>query len=200
MKKYAEVDWVKAEKLPDLLEKLEDYNYVVIGFHKSNSSPWASYKFSDKELVWLHEIARKNKTVLSLFTRPYALIDVKSFANLEGIIVGYQNHPVAQRKVAQVLFGAGCKRKIPVSIKDEFPVGTGFNTNNINRLAYGTPESVGMNSAKLKKIDSIINFAIDKEMTPGAQILIARKGKVIYEKNFGFQTYEKESGKRYYSV
>ena len=192
MKKYADVDWVKASKLPDLLEKLEAYNYVVIGFHKSNSNPWASYKFTDKELVWLHEIARKNKTVLSLFTRPYALIDVKSFANLEGIIVGYQNHPVAQKKVAQVLFGAAdAKGKLPVSIKDEFPVGTGFNTNNIKRLAYGTPESVGMNSFKLKKIDSIINYAIDKEMTPGAQILIARKGKVIYEKNFGFQTYEK---------
>ncbi|MDR5590309.1 glycoside hydrolase family 3 N-terminal domain-containing protein [Christiangramia sediminicola] len=193
MKRYAEVDWIKAVKLPELLEKLEAYNYVVIGFHKSNSSPWASYKFSDKELVWLHEIARKNKTVLSLFTRPYALLDVKSFANLEGIVVGYQNHPVAQRKVAQVLFGAApAKGKLPVSIKNEFPVGTGFNTNNVNRLAYGSPESVGMNSAKLKKIDSIINYAIDKEMTPGAQILVARKGKVIYNKNFGFQTYEKD--------
>ena len=193
MKKYAEVDWVKANKLPELLEKLEAYNYVVIGYHKSNSSPWAAYKFSEKELVWLHEIARKNKTVLSLFARPYALIDVKSFANLEGIIVGYQNHPIAQRKTAQLLFGAiDAKGKLPVSIKNEFPVGTGFNTKNLKRLAYGSPESAGMNSAKLEKIDSIINYAIKKEMTPGAQILIARKGKVVYNKNFGFQTYEKE--------
>jgi len=193
MKKYSKVDWVKAAKLPELLEKLEAYNYVVIGFHKSNSSPWASYKFSDKELVWLHEIARNNKTVLSLFTRPYALFDVKSYANLEGIIVGYQNHPIAQKQAAQVLFGASnASGKLPISIKDEFPVGTGFNTNNVSRLAYGTPESVGMNSAKLKKIDSIINSAINKEMTPGAQILVARKGKVVYEKNFGYQTYEKE--------
>lgn len=193
MKKYAEVDWVKAEALSDLLEKLEAYNYVVVGYHKSDKSPWSSYKFSDKELVWLHEIARKNKTVLSLFTRPYALLDVKSFANLEGILVGYQNHPVAQQKLAQVLFGAlDAKGRLPVSIKNEFPVGTGFNTSNIKRLAYGSPESVGMNPAKLKKIDSIINYAIDKEMTPGAQILVARKGKVIYQKNFGYQTYEKE--------
>ncbi len=193
MRKYSKVDWVKAEKLPELLEKLEDYNYVVVGFHKSNSSPWASYKFSDRELVWLHEIARKNKTILSLFTRPYALLDIKSFANLEGIIVGYQNHPVAQKKTAQVLFGAvNAKGKLPVSVKDEFPVGTGFMTKNISRLAYGSPETVGMNSTKLKKIDSIINYAIDKKMAPGAQILVARKGKVVYQKNFGYQTYEKE--------
>ncbi|MCM8570071.1 serine hydrolase [Gramella jeungdoensis] len=193
MRKYAQVDWVKAEKLSDLLEKLEAYNYVVVGYHKPDKSPWSSYKFSDKELVWLHEIARKNKTVLSLFTRPYALLDVKSFANLEGILVGYQNHPVAQQKLAQVLFGAlDAKGRLPVSLKNEFPEGTGYNTNNINRLAYGKPESVGMNSAKLKKIDSLVNYAIDKKMTPGAQVLIARKGKVIYQKNFGYQTYEKE--------
>jgi beta-N-acetylhexosaminidase len=193
MRKYTKVDWVKAEKLPELLEKLEEYNYVVVGFHKPNTSPWASYKFTDKELVWLHEIGRKNKTILSLFARPYALLDIKSFGNLEGIIVGYQNHPVAQKKVAQVLFGAvDAKGKLPVSIKDEFPVGTGYNTKNINRLSYGMPESVGMNSAKLKKIDSIINHAIEKEMTPGAQILVARKGKVVYQKNFGYQTYEKD--------
>ena len=193
MKKYAQVDWVKAEKLSELLEKLENYNYVVVGFHKSNSSPWASYKFTNRELVWLHEIARKNKTVLSLFARPYALLDIKSFANLEGIIVGYQNHPVAQEKVAQLLFGAiDAKGRLPVSIRDEFPVGTGFNTKSIKRLAYGTPETVGMNSAKLSKIDSIIQHAIDEKMTPGAQILVARKGKVVYQKNFGYQTYDKE--------
>ncbi|MDX1544904.1 MAG: glycoside hydrolase family 3 N-terminal domain-containing protein, partial [Christiangramia sp.] len=193
MKKYAEVDWVKAEKLTDLLEKLEAYNYVVVGYHKPDKSPWSSYKFSDKELLWLHEIARNNKTVLSLFTRPYSLLDVKSFANLEGILVGYQNHPVAQQKLAQVLFGAlDAKGRLPVSIKNEFPEGTGFNTKNIKRLAYGKPESVGMNAAKLKKIDSIVNYAIDNKMTPGAQVLIARKGKVIYQKNFGYQTYEKD--------
>ncbi len=193
MKKYTRIDWVKSANLSELLEKLENYSYVVIGFHKSNSSPWASYKFSDKELVWLHEIARKNKTVLSVFTRPYALNDIKSFTNIEGIIVGYQNHPLAQRKAAQVLFGAvDAKGKLPVSVKNEFPVGTGFNTKNLKRLAYGTPESVGMNSAKLKKIDSIIKYAIEEKMTPGAQILIARKGKVVYKKNFGYQTYEKD--------
>ena len=192
LKKYTKVDWVKADKLPDLLEKLEAYNLIIIGYHKSNSSPWSQYKFSNKELVWLHEIARKNISILSVLARPYSLIDVKSFANIEGLLVGYQNHPLAQQKAAQAIFGAvGTRGKLPVSIGNQFPAGTGFNTKVINRLAYGTPESAGMNSYKLKKIDSIINYAIENEMTPGAQILIARKGTVVYQKNFGYQTYEK---------
>ncbi|MUP45679.1 beta-N-acetylglucosaminidase [Gramella sp. BOM4] len=193
LRKYTQVDWVKAESLKELLKKLEEYTTVVVGFHKPDNSPWAAYKFTRNETVWLHEIARQNKTILSLFSRPYALMDIPSYANLEGIVVGYQNHPVAQQKVAQVLFGGlPAKGRLPVSIFHEFPEGTGFNTNSIDRLSYGTPEQVGMNSAKLKKIDSIVNYAIAEKMTPGAQVLIARKNKVIYQKNFGYQTYEKE--------
>ncbi len=193
LRKYTKIDWIKAEKLPELLDKLEDYTYVIVGYHKPDNSPWASYKFSEDELEWLYEIGRKNRTILSVFTKPYALLDLKSYGNLEGIIIGYQNHPLAQQKVAEVIFGgAEANGKLPVSIKEEFPVGTGYNSKDIGRLSYSLPENAGMNSFKLRKIDSIINHAIDEKMTPGAQILVARKGKVVYNKNFGYLTYEKD--------
>ncbi|APU70029.1 glycoside hydrolase family 3 N-terminal domain-containing protein [Christiangramia flava] len=193
LKKYTKVDWVKSASLSGLLEKLKSYDEVVVGFHKPDNSPWASYKFSSQELVWLHEIARENRVILSVFTKPYALLDVKSFSNIESIIVGYQNHTMAQQKVAQLIFGATeAKGKLPVSIRNEFPVGTGFQTKTVNRLAYGIPENVGMNSEKLQEIDSIMKVAIDEKMTPGAQIIVARRGKVIFQKNYGYQTYEKD--------
>ncbi|MGA9327144.1 MAG: glycoside hydrolase family 3 N-terminal domain-containing protein [Salegentibacter sp.] len=191
MRKYADVDWVRSETLPGLLQKLQEYNYVVIGFHKPNNSPWDSYKFSERELTWIQEIARNNKTVLSIFASPYALLDLKTTSNFEGIIIGYQNHPVAQQKVAQVIFGGiGASGKLPVSIGAEYPAGTGYNTQSLQRLAYGLPESVGLNSEKLKKIDTIIQSAIEGHMTPGVQLLIARRGKVIYQKNMGYYTYD----------
>jgi beta-N-acetylhexosaminidase len=48
-----------------------------------------------------------------------------------------------------------------------------------------------MDANKLAKIDSIANYAINKKITPGMQILVARKGKVIYQKSFGHHTYDK---------
>jgi CubicO group peptidase (beta-lactamase class C family) len=36
----------------------------------------------------------------------------------------------------------------------------------------------------------LANKAIDNKMTPGLQILVAKKGKVIYQKAFGYHTYE----------
>ncbi len=193
LQKYSKVDWVKAYQLGDMIEKLKDYNYVIVGFHKPNDSPWAPYKFKDKELVWLYEIARMNTTILTLFSRPYTMLDMLSTTNLEGILMAYQNSEIAQQKAAQLLFGGlASKGKLPVSIGEDFPVGTGIETRSLKRLSYGLPESVGMNSYKLKRIDSIVDFALAKRMTPGAQLLVARKGKVIFNKSYGYHTYGKQ--------
>lgn len=192
LSKYTQVDWVKAEKLDELLEKLKNYNQVIIGYHKSNASPWAKYAFSKDELNWIHEISRNNNTILDVFAMPYALMDLNSSSNIEGIVMSYQNSEASQRKSAEIIFGAiGAKGRLPVSINKEFPVGTGYYTKKLNRLSYGYPEDVGMNSYKLQKIDSLINLAISEEMTPGLQLIVARKGKVIFERNAGFHTYEK---------
>jgi CubicO group peptidase (beta-lactamase class C family) len=48
-----------------------------------------------------------------------------------------------------------------------------------------------MDSTRLHKIDSVAVYAVDEQMTPGIQLLVARKGKVIYEKCFGHHTYNK---------
>ncbi len=193
LRKYAQVDWIKADRLGEMIEKLQKYNYVIVGFHKSNKSPWKGYKFKNKELVWLYEIARLNTTVLSTFARPYALLDMKTTTNFEGMLLAYQNSDIAQEKAAQAIFGAiGTEGKLPVSIGDQFKMNEGISLTPIKRLSYGMPESVGLNSDKLKKVDSIVNVALTEKMTPGIQLIIARKGKVVYEKNFGYHTYKKK--------
>ena len=193
LRKYAQVDWIKADKLGEMIEKLQKYNYVIIGFHKSNKNPWKSYKFKDKELVWLYEIARLNTTILNVFTSPYALLNLKTTTNLEGIIVSYQNSEIAQQKTAQAIFGAfPIQGKLPVSIGNEFEIGAGLQTKSLNRISYGLPESVGMNSQTLQRVDSIVNVALAEDMTPGVQLAIARKGKVIFSKNYGYHTYKKK--------
>ncbi len=191
LKKYTKVHEVKAEKLDELLTQLKPYNTIIIGFHRSNQDPWKSYEFSDQELVWLYEIARTHTIVLDVFVKPYALSDLHSIENIESVIVSYQNSKIAQQKSAQLIFGAiPSKGSLPVSVGEFFKVGDGIFNNSIKRLSYTIPERVGMNSEKFKKIDSVAQYAIDNKMTPGIQLLIARKGKVIYNKNFGKHTYD----------
>ena len=192
LRKYTEIVKVTGDKLSDIVHMLEDFDLVIVGYHSSNAHPWKGFKFKNQELVWLHEIARKNKTILSVFASPYSLLDVTSFTNLEGILVAYQNSKNAQQIAAQTIFGAiEAKGKLPVSIKEEFPVGTGLAARNLQRLQYTIPEAVGMSSQKLAKIDSIANVVLEQKMSPGLQVLVARHGQVIYEKSFGFHTGQK---------
>jgi len=194
LNKYTQVDVVNAKNLDALITSLSDYNTVIVGFHKSNVNPWKAYQFTDKELVWLYEIARTNNVILTVFAKPYALNDFKTFENFESILVAYQNSPIAQQKAAQIIFGAlPAKGSLPVSCGINFQAGEGLQTTALNRLTYGLPESVGMDAKRLKKIDSIVKYAISEQMTPGIQLLVARKGKVIYEKNFGYHSYKKAS-------
>lgn len=191
LRKYTKVHQIKADRLDQMITKLQNYNTVIVGFHKSNVNPWKSYEFSVKELNWLYEIARTNTVILDVFARPYALIDLHSIENIEGIVVSYQNSDISMRKSAQLIFGAiPAKGTLPVSTGEHFKVGDGYRYQDINSLSYGIPESVGMSSKKLQSLDSMAKITIDRKAAPGLQILVARKGKVIYNKAFGKHTYE----------
>ncbi|MDB9893229.1 serine hydrolase [Flavobacteriaceae bacterium] len=192
--KYSKIHKVDSNNLNEVIDTLEDFDLVVVGFHKSNAHPWKPYEFSNQELVWLHEIARKNKTILAVFASPYSLLNIKSFTNLEAVLVAYQNSEIAQEITAQTIFGAiEATGKLPVSIKNEFPVGTGIITKSLQRLQYSIPEAVGMSSKKLARIDSVATVVLEEKMSPGLQVLVARKGVVVYEKSYGYHTDKKKN-------
>jgi beta-N-acetylhexosaminidase len=193
LKDYTNVDVVAGKTLDVLLTKLKKYDTVIIGYHKSNANPWKGFKFKNKELVWLQEIARKNCVILNVFASPYSLLDVKTFTNIDAVVVSYQNSKIAQDISAQLIFGAGAtKGRLPVSIHDNFVVGEGITSSNLKRLAYSIPEKVGMSSQKLERIDSIAKIILADKMAPGMQVLVARKGEVVYRKSFGYHTAQKK--------
>ncbi|MBR9757231.1 MAG: serine hydrolase [Algicola sp.] len=196
LQKYTKVHKISADNLDDLLQKLSGYNTVIAGFHRSNANPWKSSNFSNKELVWLYELARTKDLILDVFVKPYALLDLTTIENFESIVVSYQNSEIAQQKSAQVIFGAlPAKGTLPVSVGNGLNAGHGITYNSLLNLTYGSPERVGMSSKKLEKLDSVANYAVQEQMTPGIQLLVARKGKVVYNKTFGKHTYDKASPK-----
>ncbi len=195
LNKFNTVTHIKAKDIVEYRQVLADYNLVIIGFHKNNDSPWKGFKFSKQELFWMEEISRlrTSNTILTVFAKPYALLDMVNFDTMDGVVVAYQNSKIAQGKAAEVIFGAiGATGKLPVSAHPEFPVGTGLDLEPIQRLGYSIPERVGMDSGMLAEVDTLVQHGLDSLMYPGAQVLIARRGKVIYNKNFGKPTYESD--------
>ncbi len=186
LNEFAKVERITAEQV----DSLSGFSTVIVGYHKKDN-PWSNHSFSDKEKNILTQLATKTKVVLVSFVKPYALIAIEEqIKSTEALIVGYQDNQFAHRSAAQILFGAlPAKGELPVSISNKYSVGTGIKTKAINRLGFSTPRNEGMNPVVLRKIDTIIEEAITKKITPGAQILVARHGKVIYNKSFGYHSY-----------
>lgn len=192
LKKYTEITEVYDENIDSLNVKLKEFNTVIVGFHKSDKA-WKKYDFNETELLWLQEIAKKNTVILDVFTKPYSLIPIANIEDIEAVVMSYQNSDIAQIVSAELIFGViEAKGKLPVTINNNFILNDGLYTKKLNRLGFTAPENVGMNSETLSKIDNLLNYSINKRIIPGGQVLVARKGKVIYQKSFGYHTYEKK--------
>jgi CubicO group peptidase (beta-lactamase class C family) len=50
---------------------------------------------------------------------------------------------------------------------------------------------VGLNLDTMQRIDAIVNEAIRKKAMPGCQVLVARQGKVVWHKAYGYHTFRK---------
>jgi serine-type D-Ala-D-Ala carboxypeptidase len=90
---------------------------------------------------------------------------------------------------AQAIFGGvPITHKLDVSYSAKYMANMGFITQK-TRLQYTVPEDAGINSNNLLIIDEIAREAINARATPGMVVLVAKDGKVIFNKAYGSHTY-----------
>ncbi|MDY6800525.1 MAG: glycoside hydrolase family 3 N-terminal domain-containing protein, partial [Bacteroidota bacterium] len=194
LSKYANVDhYIFDNSQADIIyDMLKDYDVVFTSIHNTSFWPAKNYKVKQEHLQFMGNLAQKTKVVFSAFVNPYSLKEFFRLQDLDGVLVCYDDEPTIQQYAAQAIFGGiEVSGKLPVSINNDFPAGTGITIKKKIRLQYGIPEQVGVSSRKLQKIDSIAESAIENLATPGCRILAARNGVVFYDKSFGYHTYLK---------
>ena len=190
LNKYLNIDSFKDEDITSLFSKTK-YDGIVVSYHGSSKSPYASNIIPQEIVEKINRISINNNVVLNLFLNPYSLNSFESIDDFESIIIGYQNNMISQEVLADLLYGVrSFKGKIPVSNNFfEFNHGLTFNKKNI--IGFSRPSYEGFDITKLSYLDSLAKNAIDSMMTPGIQMLVSRKGKIVYNKSFGYHTYEK---------
>ena len=184
------VTYFDESSINDFKLQKDTFTKVIIGYHKIDNA-WKNHDFSNSQLNLIKEIAAEKETILTLFTKPYSLLNSATYlGNVKAIVLAYQNNNEAQTAAAEVLFGAiSSKGHLPVSIEGIADVNFGIATYAKNTLGFGTPLEVGMNESVLAEIDPIIEEAIRKKYTPGAQILVAKSGKIVFQKSYGYHTF-----------
>lgn len=187
---YSIDDETDSASLVLLFENLQNYNLVFLSLHSDDFRAYRQFGISNHLIKITDRLLVNYPCVLTAFTSPYLLSKLNNLHNNKALIVAYENDPVTLNLAAQLIFGAiSADAHLPVSINKEYPAGRGISIKSINRLKYTLPLEAGFNEINFKKIDSIVFDGISKKAMPGCQVLIARKGKVVFNKSYGYHTY-----------
>jgi beta-glucosidase-like glycosyl hydrolase/CubicO group peptidase (beta-lactamase class C family) len=178
--------------LQSVLKQVQNHDLVIVGVNLQNIRPAAKYGLTEGNQKAVAALTALGKTILVLFGNPYTLDKCAGLDNAKAILMAYQWTNYAEDAAAQaVMGGIAVQGKLPVSVNQRYPIGTGIATESLNRLAYGIPEMVGINSRDLtRRIDSVVQVGLREKAYPGAVVQVAKAGRVIFQKAYGYHTYE----------
>ncbi len=166
---------------PELLRTLSLYTRIRrVGRPPSpTDSTWLIVHITQPADLQLITKNTKNKNSLILIVPDSLAAQAPSAA---AIITLKQDNELTQSLAAQLIFG-GFRLSADRSATDT----------TVFRLGYAPPEAVGLDRHILEdSIRSVIEEGIKKRAFPGAQLLVAKDGKVVYHRAFGYHTYDKK--------
>ncbi len=183
------IDYKDSTSLETLKKKLKrKYKTIIVGVHNYSRRPANNYGISKDAVALIQYLGEKENAIIFNFGNPYA---IRNFCNAQNLVACYEDDNLTQVAAADLLQGKiVAKGKLPVTVCDDFKFGDGVTANYY--FPYTQPEQVGLSSQKLTTIDTIALQAIEKGATPGMVVLIAKDGKVAYEKAFGFTNFDKK--------
>ncbi len=175
-----------------VMSKLKNYDVVIAGFCALEQKPAGLYGVTPALNSLFRQIASLDRAAVIWFGNPYGVARLDMTERPSALLVAYQDNSYTHQVAVQVLFGAiGASGRLPVTVNDNYPAGTGIKTPGNIRMQFGFPENAGLSSVKLiSKVDSIVNAGLDTLAFPGCQVLIARKGVVVLDKCYGFHLYD----------
>jgi beta-N-acetylhexosaminidase len=173
-------------------DQTKDADLLVIALHLQSIRPAGNYGISSINQSALSVLADHPNSVVVIFGNPYVLDRLQGLEKARAIVMANQESDYMQEAAAMAVFGAiPFQGNLPVSVNKVYPKGSGLFPASLDRLAYGIPEQVGLSSKILNaRVDSVINLGLNAKAYPGATMQIAQHGRVIYQKAFGYHTYE----------
>lgn len=161
----------------DFARSLNDYQRVIV----------AVYANTRQQQIWLSRLRGLPNLCLCFFSSPYSLASHGNIlTEAPAVLCAYETSEMAQRAAAQAVFGGNALRgRLPAPIGKYYPCGWGLDTEK-TRLSYLYPENVSLNSTQMAAIDSIVEDALQREVFPGCQVLVAKDGAVVWNKSYGY--------------
>ncbi|MDA0974280.1 MAG: serine hydrolase, partial [Bacteroidetes bacterium] len=187
---------LNAPRIPDaytrnrIQQGLKDQEIIIIGLHDLSRNPKNNFGLSDEAVELVKALMMDHKVILCHFGNPYALEAFSSLQGVRSLLIAYEDNAISRKKAAEAIMGLNdIDGRLPVSIAGHYPSGFGLRIEN-GKLKSALPEELGISSDDLAEIDLIAKEGIAAGAYPGCVVLVAKDGKIIYEKAFGGHTYE----------
>lgn len=189
--KFAEEKDASVSVFQALFAFLENYDLVILSLHGTTMKAQTGYGIPESAQQFIDQVLEKYPTVFVDFGNAYTLSRFGKLSNAKSLIIAYEDFPLTHELAAQLISGASTsKARLPINSGAQFSRGAGEDGGGTVRLKYAVPEEAGIRSEMLAPIETIVRSAIEAGAMPGCQVLVAKDGKIIYEKAFGYKTYD----------
>jgi CubicO group peptidase (beta-lactamase class C family) len=187
LNKYAKVTPFSAANYPasatlnDLEDDLKYFNTVVVSLSDDQSN-------EAKYINFINMLSKSKQVIVAFFGNGSRLTAFDM--TTAPIVWTDKTDAEAAAVVPQIIFGGmPATNKLNKGYSGKYTVGSGF-ISVATRLKYTVPEDAGVNSDDLKEIDNITAEAIRMKAAPGMVVLVAKDGKVIFNKAYGSHEYD----------
>lgn len=171
-----------------LLQKLDTFDLVIVSIQNTNILAQKNFGITKEQIDLVNRLQKSNDIIFNLFACPYAL-DLFTFGdNCKAIVMSYQDNVEAEKATVSLLTGMiPALGKLPVTVKD-FKLGDGIETELFSQNVETNFSFI--QNKYTNEIDSIAEDGIKRKAFPGCQIVALKDGKTIYNKCFGYHTYD----------
>lgn len=158
------------------LAKIRSHKKVIVGVFKQSEAVAAS----------LHKLGQIPDAIGVCFVNPYKMAKMhQQLSDFGVIIAGFDDTRLINEAAAQVIFGGlAATGKMPVTLKGWIKEGQGITTQK-TRLGFSTPLCEGFPPDLESRLDSITMTALGNGAFPGCQVLVAKNGNIVFDKNYG---------------
>ncbi|SEL44185.1 serine hydrolase domain-containing protein [Parapedobacter koreensis] len=169
----------------DLDEALKFYNTLIFALNTAD--------LANKRLLQLINAQTVGKQVILAVFGDGVKLGELDFVYFPIVWSREATETAAENAAMSIYGGVACTARLPQSFSARYASGAGFITEQ-TRLEYADAAALGIDKFRLEaNIDAIVAEAIRERATPGAVVMAIKNGKVIFEKAYGYHTYEQEA-------
>jgi len=175
-----------SEEITEMIDSAQSANLIVIGsfIRVRTNQP---VQLPQEHRAILRQITtQENPSALIAFGNPYI---VRDLLDTDVQIMAWSGNLDQIRNTVPALFGASeIAGKLPISIPDFHDFGQGIHIEQ-TALRFDYPETAGMSSDSLLKIDKLMQNAIQDSVFPGGVVAAVKNGSLVWNQGYGYHDY-----------